>query len=291
MSVKSYIEQIDGVAELRREIAVLRKHGVDYRRDLDPIRQLVAQLHPCLLDLTVSEIIVETPTVTTLRLVGVKGALPPFQAGQYINLLVDIDGIRTSRPYSISSSPCMTGHYDLTVRQLDDGFVSTHLCRDIRVGDTLQASGPAGNFAYNPLLHGKDLVFLAGGSGVTPFMSMIRDATDRNLERRIHLIYGSVRSDDIIFDDALETLCQRSDNLKRFHHRRVDCRSDRRSVGKNRIRVRTGGHVRVLPFGSGSSRVTETANPHGALRPPRGYHCPAGLAGGCDCGPGVFRYH
>ncbi|MBL0714116.1 MAG: 2Fe-2S iron-sulfur cluster binding domain-containing protein [Desulfosarcina sp.] len=207
MTLKSYIEQIDGYASIRAEIAVLRKYGQDHRAGRGQVKRIIDRLHPARINLRVSDVFRETATTVTLRMVADNNrALPPFQAGQYINLTVEADGIRTSRPYSISSSPCQTAYYDLTVRQIPDGFVSRHLCQDVATGERFTASAPAGNFVYNPLFHGDDLVFLAGGSGITPFMSMIREITDRGLDRRVQLIYGSQTPPDIIFRKTLDRL-------------------------------------------------------------------------------------
>ena len=161
------------------------------------------RLHTKRLQLRVAAKIKETDTVSTLRLVAASGHLPPFQAGQYINLLVEIDGVCTGRPYSISSPPNQIAYYDITIRRVDNGFVSSYLLDQVKVGDILQSTGPAGQFYYNPLIHGKDLVFLAGGSGVTPFMSMIREVTDRMLDRKIHLLYGCRSPQEAIFHQEL----------------------------------------------------------------------------------------
>lgn len=197
--------RIEGYWEIQQDIEVSRKYGIDYCAQKGIWMEAVQRLHPHRLQLRVNEIIEEHSHVSTLRLVAAGGSLPPFQAGQYINLFVEIDGVRTGRPYSISSSPTQTAFYDITVRQVPNGFVSDYLLNRIRVGDVLESTGPAGHFCHNPLFHGKDLVFLAGGSGITPFMSMIRETTDRGLDRRIHLIYGCRSPQDAIFHDELLT--------------------------------------------------------------------------------------
>jgi len=182
------------------------------------VDRIMNLLHPKKLELRVSEIIRETPSTKTLRLVSTKGAfLPPFQAGQYINLFVEAAGVRTSRPYSISSSPTETGHYDITVRRVEDGFVSDLLLEETDVGDSFTSSGPAGCFVYNPLFHGKDLVFLAGGSGITPFMSMIREIVGRGLDRRITLIYGSRDPSDIVFGAELDRIAANHPTIRVRH--------------------------------------------------------------------------
>ena len=134
------------------------------------------------------------------------GYLPPFQAGQYLNLVVEVGNIITSRDYSISSPPSQIGWYDITLRRGQDGFVSEYLLDEVRVGSEFTSSPPSGNFYHNPLFHGDDLVFIAGGSGVTPFMSMIREAAGRGLNRRIHLVYGNRTPDDVINNRELEEI-------------------------------------------------------------------------------------
>lgn len=213
MRSDAYKRDLEGYAEIERERDICRKYGIDYRLEEGAVARILDRLHPEKLDLVVSEIIRETSTAATLRMVSPDRALPPFQAGQYLSIAVEIDGIRTSRPYSISSSPCQTAYYDLTVRRKEGGFVSPYLLDAVHVGDRLTARSPAGTFTYNPLIHGDDLVFLAGGSGITPFMSMIREATDRNLARKIHLIYGSEQPDDVIFHDELRERAARHGNF------------------------------------------------------------------------------
>lgn len=213
MAYKDAIQDIEGYRDIQREVEILRKHGqgIPYRRG--DVQRVIDALHPARVELEVSAILPETPSTRTLRLVSPRGFLPPFQAGQYVNLFVEVEGVRTSRPYSISSSPTQVGHWDLTVRRTADGFVSNWLLDRGQVGDTLESSGPAGNFTYNPLFHGRDLVFLAGGSGITPFMSMIREVADRGLKRNIQLVYGSRSPDDVIFGEELASIAGRHGNV------------------------------------------------------------------------------
>jgi len=213
MSSMDFVKDMDGYKEIENDIKVLRKYARDYSALRGNVKSIIDMLHPDRLHLRVSEIREETPSTKTLRLVSVNNYLPPFQAGQYINIFVDISGVRTSRPYSISSSPAQRGYYDITVRKVEDGFVSNYLLEEVKVGQVLESTAPAGNFYYNPLFHGNDLVFLAGGSGITPFMSMIREVTDRGIDRKIHLVYGSQFEDDVIFQDELEDRSRRHENF------------------------------------------------------------------------------
>lgn len=214
MSAKNFLQEIDGYETLQREIAVSRKYGVDYVARKGQVALAVNRLHPARLTLRVNEILDETPSARTLRLVAADGDLPPFQAGQYINVFVEAGGVRTSRPYSLSSSPRQRAYYDITVRRVADGFVSEVLLDGTRVGDVLTSTSPAGTFHFNPLFHSPDMVCLAGGSGITPFMSMIREIAETGIDRRLTLLYGSRSEDDIIFADELRKISAQHENIR-----------------------------------------------------------------------------
>ncbi|SEE14379.1 FAD-binding oxidoreductase [Streptomyces sp. TLI_105] len=183
----------------------------------DPVlrtRRTIDTYHPKRLDLVVSEAVEETPSTRTFRLRRPDGGdLPPFLAGQYVAVYTD----GTSRPYAISSSPARLGHYDLTVRRVPGGRISNRLVDSLAVGDPLTTSGPLGTFHHNPLFHGDDLVFLAGGSGVVPAMSMIREIVDRGLARRFHLLYGSRDLGDIVFREELDALAADDPRIRVDH--------------------------------------------------------------------------
>lgn len=208
--------EIEGYQEIKQELEICRKYGLDYRAQKGRKAEIINRLHPRQLYLKVSEIISETPSAKTLRLVARKGKLPPFQAGQYISLQLEINGIRTSRPYSISSSPQQTAYYDISIKRIPNGFVSDYLLDQIKPGDFLESSGPAGNFYYNPLFHGNKLLFLAGGSGITPFMSMIREMTDLGLEKQITLFYGSKSTEALIFHKELSKIAAQHNHFRYY---------------------------------------------------------------------------
>jgi len=206
MAKENIIQKLEGYDDIIRENIVLEKYGFDYQAKKGEVSSIIGMLHPAKLNLTVSEIAQETPSAKSMKLVSIDGILPPFQAGQYINVFVETGGVRTSRPYSIASSPTQTGYYEITVRRVDNGFVSNYLLDELKPGDRLTTSAPSGNFHYNPLLHGDRLAFIAGGSGITPFMSMIRELADKNLDRRLHLFYGSRIEDDVIYRKEIERI-------------------------------------------------------------------------------------
>lgn len=210
---KELFKEFDGFDRIVEERDYSRKYGLDYSAHKDLADPYIQRLHPKRLNLQVSEIINETSSAKTLRLVSPERVLPPFLAGQYIALFLEIKGIRTSRPYSISSPPNQAGYYDLTVRRVEEGLVSNFLLDEVKRGDLLQSSGPEGQFYYNPLFHDKTMVCLAGGSGITPFMSMVREVVECGLDREIYLFYGNRNLKEAIFHHLLLDLSERFTNV------------------------------------------------------------------------------
>lgn len=214
MSEPNALNLIAGYSEAFAAKLALEQSGSDFQEVRGEVASSVVQLHPKRLALQVAEIIEDTPSTKTLRLVAVDGQpLPPFQAGQYINLFVEIDGVRTARPYAMSSSPLQRMHYDLTVKRAQGGFVSNYLLDRVSVGQRLSSSGPMGTFHHNPLFHGDDLVFLAGGSGSAPARSILLNILERGLPQRFHMIYVNSHVDDVIYADELRELAAQHENF------------------------------------------------------------------------------
>lgn len=172
------------------------------------VARVVERLHPRRMQMRLVETVDETPTTRTLRLERLDGALPPFRAGQYVSVLVSIGAVCTSRAYSISSAPGEP-HLDVTVRRKPGGFVTEHLFTLVP-GAHLETSGPTGAFVHEPLIDRGPLVFLAGGSGITPFRSMWRDFERREMTERVHLVFGVRTPREVIYHDELKELAARS---------------------------------------------------------------------------------
>ncbi|MBM4430257.1 MAG: hypothetical protein FJ026_07925 [Chloroflexi bacterium] len=96
--------------------------------------------------------------------------LPFFRAGQYLSLKVAVDGVGVTRPYSIASAPYEAlgkdGFYEMTIRQVADGFVTRHIWENWQVGTRVESSAPVGWFYYEPLRDAAKIVGLAGESGI-----------------------------------------------------------------------------------------------------------------------------
>jgi len=181
----------------------------------DGLENLCNRIHPGKQELQVTDIELLSPDTKLFRFISAKPNKPlaPFRAGQYIGLTVDINGVRTSRPFSLASSPNQLSYYELGVRIKEHGFVSPFLIENLKVGDILEASEPLGNLFYNPIFHGKDLVFIAGGSGITPFISLLRDISEKQLSLNIWLIFGCLTEKDILFKTKLDDIQKRRSNI------------------------------------------------------------------------------
>lgn len=207
MADQDVMNAVAGYAKVVEGKKALEAAGSNFSNTKGDVRNAIDKLHPKRLDLVVKDVLVETPSTKTLRLVRNDGSnLPPFQAGQYVNLFVNIGGILTARPYAISSSPTQRSFYDLTVKRAQGGFVSGHLIDSVHAGDALQTSGPMGSFHYNPLHHGSELVFLAGGSGSAPARSLLLEMLEKRPSHNFHLIYVNSHADDVIFAEEFRAL-------------------------------------------------------------------------------------
>ncbi|MCW7470048.1 FAD-binding oxidoreductase [Leptospira kanakyensis] len=185
----------------------LEKNGSNFIEGKGLVRETIRSLHPKRIRLRVENIRIDTPSTKTLEMVSIDGKnLPPFQAGQYINLFVSLQGVLTARPYSISSSPKDLKSYELTIKRAEGGFVSPYLLDDVKVGQEFESTGPMGSFHHNPLFHGLDLVFLAGGSGIAPAISMLKSFLASKELFRFHIIYSNSYENDVIFIDELRNL-------------------------------------------------------------------------------------
>lgn len=199
--------------EILENIRVMRSVSAE-KISCENVAAASERLHSKSLSLLVSSISDTGKNAKVIRFVSENGYLPPFEAGQYINIFTEIDGVRTSRPYSISSSPKQRAYYEITVARIKDGFVSDFFLDDIKVGDRFEANGPAGVFRFQPVFHSRKSLFLAGGSGITPFLSMIREIVDAALDRDVVMLYGCRSSKAALYDEELRAYSEKYPNFK-----------------------------------------------------------------------------
>ncbi len=160
-----------------------------------------------MLNLKVVAVETETADAVTIHL------KPPFlrsldyRAGQYLNLEFDAAGTPQRRAYSLSSTPGLDRHLSITVKRIEGGVVSTRLVQQLAAGDRVRALGSNGRFVL--AAGARQLVMLAGGSGITPIFSLIKQALHFERNNRITLIYCNRDRQSVIFADKLEQLVER----------------------------------------------------------------------------------
>lgn len=159
--------------------------------------------------LRITEIIRETQDVYTYRLQGDPLCLFRYLPGQFCSVILDIDGRRVVRAYSISSTPSRPFTLEITVKRVPGGLASNWMADHLKEGDWLRVSGPKGKFLLAPDAIPEKLLLLGAGSGVTPLMAMARWLCDIGAGVDVRF-FNSVRSPgDIIFRKELELLTQR----------------------------------------------------------------------------------
>ncbi|WP_186209108.1 benzoate 1,2-dioxygenase electron transfer component BenC [Burkholderia gladioli] len=132
---------------------------------------------------------------------------PVFLPGQYVN--IEVPGSGQHRSYSFSSAPGDT-RLAFLIKKIPGGVMSRWL-EAARPGDTLQMHGPLGSFYLRELR--RPLLFLAGGTGLAPFLSMLEVLARSAPTQRVHLIYGVTRDLDLVQVEAIEAYAARLPNF------------------------------------------------------------------------------
>lgn len=148
-----------------------------------------------------------TPDAVSIVLADVSGEPFHFEPGQFFMVTVVIDGQTVRRTYSATNAPGeFLGGLRLGVKRRPGGLVSNYFNDRLKPGDRLLLKGPGGKFVPSSCNTRHHLVLIAGGSGVTPMMSMARTMLDKDCSVLITLIYGNRRVSDVMFMDELNEL-------------------------------------------------------------------------------------
>ncbi|MBA2466655.1 MAG: 2Fe-2S iron-sulfur cluster binding domain-containing protein [Sphingomonas sp.] len=166
-----------------------------------------AQFHA----LRIADIVAETAEANSIRF-----AVPPelretfaFKAGQHLTLKAEIDGEEVRRNYSLCTAPG-DGDWMVTVKRIAGGLFSNWVGDHLKPGDMIDVLPPHGSFtsAFDAA-KSRRYVGFAGGSGITPILSLIRTALKLEPASRFSLLYGNRDSSSVIFLDALAGLKDR----------------------------------------------------------------------------------
>ena len=137
--------------------------------------------------LKIKEIIDETPTVKSFKVETPNISNIDFYSGQFFMVyFVDDPEIKIGRAYSIASSPMEKKYLEIALNKVGP-FTSKMF--QLKEGDLLKFKGPYGKFYFNQEIK-NDLVLIAGGTGITPLMGIIRYCTDKRLSNKIKFIYS-----------------------------------------------------------------------------------------------------
>jgi ferredoxin-NADP reductase len=187
-------------------------HPDDYLRLLNPLwseRELRGRIE---------EVVPETDDAATLVIRPGWGWRFDHRPGQYVGIGVQVDGKFQWRSYSVSSPPRRRGRtISITVRAMPEGKLSTHLVRGLEPGTIVRLASPSGDFVLPDPPPAK-LLFLVGGSGITPVMAMLRTLDRRSLNNGrampdAVLHYSSPTAERMIFRDELAALEERHESL------------------------------------------------------------------------------
>ncbi|KAI6153433.1 NADH-cytochrome b5 reductase [Pisolithus tinctorius] len=157
-------------------------------------------------EFTLKEKIIVSPNTAVYRF-----ALPRpedvlgLPIGQHISISAEINGKEIVRSYTPTSSDDDLGHFDLLIKTYEKGNISRHVSL-LKIGDKARIRGPKGFFKYIPTL-AREIGMIAGGTGITPMLQIIRAALKNPADRtRLSLIYANVNAEDILLKKELDDL-------------------------------------------------------------------------------------
>ena len=136
-----------------------------------------------------------------------------YEPGQFCTFRVSVGGVEHLRSYSMSSAPDTDPDLAVTVKRVPGGVVSNWFYDNVRAGDVLQVTRPAGVFTLRD--PGRPVVAFAGGSGITPIMSIVKQAL---ASTTVTLLYANRDSDSVIFDAQLADLQARFGSRLHVQH-------------------------------------------------------------------------
>jgi ferredoxin-NADP reductase len=183
--------------------ALTSPHGVDRYLELVNPMWVVEGVRARIVDITRETRAGEPVATVTLE---PSSAWQGHQAGQYVQVGVEVDGARRTRAFSVSSPESKPGDLiTITMRANPTGTVSKHLVHHAKPGDVIELSQADGQFTLpNPLP--TQVLLISGGSGITPVMSILRTLLRRGYGGRVTFLHYAQSADHQIFADELADL-------------------------------------------------------------------------------------
>ncbi len=170
------------------------------------VKKDVAQSGSHYFELAVKEIVKETKDSITIVFEQPQEGIA-YKSGQFLTLILTIDGKEVRRAYSLCTSPFVDRDLAVAVKRVDSGLVSNYLADHLKVGDKLKVMEPMGQFVTEYKKDNKrHIILFAGGSGITPMMSIIKSLLSQEADSMASLIYCNRDIDSIIFKGELDRL-------------------------------------------------------------------------------------
>lgn len=174
------------------------------------VNQQARRLHPGMMEVELTAVRPLCPGMTELTFKRVDGdAFPFFRAGQYVALQSKVGESLVSRPYSIVSSPRQALENVLVLGVADAGFFSGWLNREAKPGDRFRMTEPSGEFHYETLRDKKQIVCVAGGAGITPFLSMAKSMLEGDEDYEMVLFYGARDEAHLAYKAELDAMSEK----------------------------------------------------------------------------------
>ena len=180
--------------------------------------KLARSLHPKIQHMVVYSVEKHNPMVRSYVLKMVDPLARPafFSAGQYISVHLEINGKQLRRPYSISSSPedSCNGFYRITVKHQEGGLATEYIFNNWRQGVYVDVSEPMGTFTYEPLRDSRHIIGIAGGTGITPFLSLAKAISEGSENCELTLLYGNKDGNVILMQDELNSIADACSSVR-----------------------------------------------------------------------------
>src|SRR5438093_11658742 len=163
----------------------------------------------------ITAISVETHDTKTFRFALPESATLDMLRGDHLSPLAPANGKAVKRPYTPSSLPSTVGYFDLTIKRYETGVVSKYV-HEQQVGDTVLMSGPnTGGHWVDGMA--KKVGFVAGGTGITPMIAIIRWILTKRLDVELFLIFANKTEADIIFREEWDRGAREHPNFNGYH--------------------------------------------------------------------------
>lgn len=185
-------------------------------------------------NLTISNLVKETNDIVSLYFKPSDQLFYAYESGQHLTVRVKVKGRTHNRCFSLSSTP---GDDFLRITVKLKGEVSHWFYNEAKIGDTIESLYPVGDFKA---IKSEKTIMVAGGSGITPLYSMIKDILNKNPKANIKLLYANKSENSIIFKNEIDALTKQYSNFECQHFL-----SGQKRIGIEDLEVNSGANYYV----------------------------------------------